>query len=93
MMEFDDMVKTLGSKAVNMIEAKPVEINYLLGREWEPTQINKLETKYPTSNSIYENKDGSASITFGNYKIINIEPGSDSETEFVHVNAANIEEK
>ena len=41
MMEFDDIVKTFGSKTVNMIEAKPLEINYLLGREWELPQINK----------------------------------------------------
>ena len=32
MMEFDDVVKTLYSRAVNMIEAKLVEINYLFGR-------------------------------------------------------------
>ena len=93
MMEFDDIVKTFGSKAVNMIEAKPLEINYLLGRECELPQINKSATKYPTSSSIYENKDGSASITFGNYKTINIESESDSETESIHVNVVNIEEK
>ena len=28
MMEFDDIVKTFGSKAVNMIEAKPLNIDY-----------------------------------------------------------------
>ena len=33
-MEFDDIVKTFGSKAVNMIKAKPINIDYLLGREW-----------------------------------------------------------
>ena len=33
MIEFDDIVKIFGSKTVNMIEAKPLEINYLLGRE------------------------------------------------------------
>ena len=33
MMEFDDIVKSFGSKTVNMIEAEPVKINYLLGRE------------------------------------------------------------
>ena len=33
MMEFDDRVKTFGNKSVNMIEAKPVMIDYLLG--WE----------------------------------------------------------
>ena len=92
MMEFDDIVKTFGSKTVNMIEAKPLEINYLLGREWELPQINKPETKYPTSSSIYHNKDGSASITFGNYKTINVEPESDSETESEHVNVVSIEE-
>ena len=79
-------------KTVNMIEAKPLEINYLLGREWELPQINKPETKYPTSSSIYQNKDRSSSITFGNYKTINIEPESDSETESEHVNVVNIEE-
>ena len=47
MMEFDDIIKTFGSKAVNMIEAKPLEINYLLGREWALPQINNLETKIP----------------------------------------------
>ena len=46
MMEFDDIVKTFGSKIVNMIEAKPVNIDYLLGREWELLQINKPITKY-----------------------------------------------
>ena len=52
MMKFDDIVKTFGSKAGNMIEAKPLEINYLLGREWELPQINKPDTNYPTSSSI-----------------------------------------
>ena len=33
MMEFDDIVKTFGSKAINMIQAKPVKIDYLLGQE------------------------------------------------------------
>ena len=93
MMEFDDIVKTFGSRVVNMIEAKPVEINYLLGREWELPHKNKPETKFPTSSSIYENKDGSASKSFGNYKTINIELESDSETESVPVNVVNIEEK
>ena len=92
MIEFDDIVKTFDSKAINMIEAKPLEINYLLGREWELPQINKLETKYPTFISIYQNKDGNATITFGNYKTINIEQESDSETESIHVNVVNIEE-
>ena len=35
--------KTFGSKTINMIEAKPVNIDYLLGREWELPQINKLK--------------------------------------------------
>ena len=61
MMEFDDIVKTFGSKAINMIEAKPVNIDYLLGREGELPQINKSVIKYPTSSSLYENQDGSAS--------------------------------
>ena len=72
---------------------KLLEINYLLGREWELLQINKSKTKYPTFSSIYQNKDGSASITFENYKTINIEPESDSETESIHVNVVNIEEQ
>ena len=63
MMEFDDIVKTFGSKTVNMIEAKPVNINYLLRREWELPQINKPVIKYPTSSSWYENQDESVSIT------------------------------
>ena len=79
MMEFDDIVKTFGSKVVNMIEAKLVEIDYLLRQEWESPQINKPIIKYPTSSSLYENKDGSASITFGNYKTVNIEVESDNE--------------
>ena len=85
MMEFDDIVKTFGSKTVNMIEAKPVNIDYLLGREWELPQINKPIIKYPTSSSLYENQDGSASITFGNYKTVNVEVESDSEIENVNV--------
>ena len=63
MMEFDGIVKTFGSKAENMIEAKPVNINYLLRREWELPQINKPVIKYPTSSSWYENQDESVSIT------------------------------
>ena len=47
-----------------MVEAKPVKIDYLLGREWELPQINKPVRKYPISSSLYENQDGSASITF-----------------------------
>ena len=76
-----------------MIEAKLLEINYLLGREWELPQINKPETKYPTSSSIYQNKDESANITFGNYKTINIEPEFDTEIESIHVNVVNLEEQ
>ena len=34
-MEFDDIVKTFKSKAINMIEAKPIKIDYLLGWEWK----------------------------------------------------------
>ena len=85
MMEFDDIGKTFGSKAVNMIEAKLVNIDYLLGREWELSQINKPVIKYPTSSSLYENQDESASITFGNYKTVNVEVESDSEKETVNV--------
>ena len=66
MMEFDDIVKTFGSKVVNMIEAKLVNIDYLLGRESKLPQIKKPIIKHPTSSSLYENQDGSASITFGN---------------------------
>ena len=62
MMEFDDIIKTFGSKTVNMIEAKPINIDYLLGWEWELSQINKPVIKYPTSSSLYENQDGCASI-------------------------------
>ena len=57
----------------------------MLGREWELTQINKLVIKYPTSSSLYENQDGSVSITFGNYKTINVEVESDSEIETVNI--------
>ena len=32
-MEFDDVVKTIRSRTLNMIEAKPVKEDYLLGRE------------------------------------------------------------
>ena len=68
-----------------MIETKFVKIDYLLGWEWELPQINKPEIKYPTSSSLYENQDGSASITFGNYKTVNIEAESDSEIESLNV--------
>ena len=85
MMEFDDIVKTFGSKVVNMIKVKPVNIDYLLRREWTLPQINKPVIKYPTSSSLYENQDGSASITFGNYKIVNVEVESVSEMESVNV--------
>ena len=77
MMEFDDIVKTFKSKAINMIEAKPIKIDYLLGWEWELPQINKPVIKYPTSSSLYENQDGSASIAFRNYKSVNVEVESD----------------
>ena len=85
MMEFDGIVKTFGSKAENMIEAKPVNTDYLLGQERELSQINKPIIKYPTSSSLYENQDGNASITFGNYKIVNVEVESYSEIETVNV--------
>ena len=85
MMEFDGIVKTFGSKAENMIEAKPVNTDYLLGQERELSQINKPIIKYPTSSGLYENQDGNASITFGNYKIVNVEVESDSEIETVNV--------
>ena len=68
-----------------MIETKFVKIDYLLGWEWELPQINKPEIKYPTSSSLYENQDGNDSITFGNYKIVNIEAESDSEIESLNV--------
>ena len=84
-MEFDDIVKTFGSKTVNMVEAKPVKVDYLLGWEWELLQINKPIIKYPTSSSLYENQDGSASITFRNYKIVNVEVELVSEIESVNV--------
>ena len=76
-MEFVDIVKTFKSKAINMIEAKPIKIDYLLGREWELPQINKPVIKYSTSSSLYENQDGSVSITFRNYKTVNVEVESD----------------
>ena len=56
MMEFDDMVKTFGSKAINMIEAKPLNMDYLLGREWELPQINKPVIEYPTFCSYMKTK-------------------------------------
>ena len=77
--------KTFGSKAINMIEAKPVNIDYLLGREWEWPQINKPVIKSPISSSLYENQDGSECITFGNYKTVNVEVESDSEKETINV--------
>ena len=60
-------------------------IDYLLGQQQELPQINKPVIKYPTSSSLYQNQDGSASITFGNYKTVNIEVDSDSEKETVNV--------
>ena len=77
MMKFDDIVKTFGSKAIKMIEAKLVNIDYLLRRECELPQINKPVIKYSTSSSLYENQDGSVSITFRNYKTVNVEVESD----------------
>ena len=68
-----------------MIEAKPVNIDYLLGREWELSQINKPVIKYPTSSNLYENQDGNASITIGNNKTVNVEVESDSEIETINV--------
>ena len=68
-----------------MIEVKPVNIDYLLGREWKLPQINKPIIKYPTSSSLYENQDGSVSITFGNYKTVNVEVESDIEIKIVNV--------
>ena len=56
MMKFDDIVKTFGSKAVNMVEAKLVKVYYLLGEEWELPQINKLIIKYPTSSRLLKIK-------------------------------------
>ena len=52
--------------------------------------MNKPIIKYPTSSSLYENQDGSASITFGNYKIVNVEVESDSEIETVNGIQENI---
>ena len=61
----------------------------MLGQEWELPQINKPVKKYPTSSSLYENQDESASITFENYKTINIEVESDNEIKTANI----IEEK
>ena len=55
----------------------------MLGQEWELPQINK--PVIPTSSSLYENQDGSAIITFGNYKTVNVKVESDSEIETVNV--------
>ena len=68
-----------------MVEEKPVKVDYLLGQEWEIPQINILVIKYPTSSSLYENQDGSVSITFGNQKTVNIEVESNNEIEFVNI--------
>ena len=62
-----------------------MNIDYLLGREWELPQINKPVIKYPTFSSLYENQDGSASIAFRNYKTVNVEVESDGEIEIVNV--------
>ena len=40
MMKFDDIVKTFSSKAVNMIEAKPLEINYLETKSMHVNVVN-----------------------------------------------------
>ena len=61
----------------------------MLGQEWELPQINKPVKKYRTSSSLYENQDESASITFENYKTINIEVESDNEIKTANI----IEEK
>ena len=47
--------------------------------------MNKPIIKYPTSSSLYENQDGSVSITFRNYKTVNVEVESDSEIETINV--------
>ena len=86
MMKFDDIVKTFGSKAIKMIEAKLVNINYLLRRECELPQINKPVIKYSTSSSLYDNQDENASITFGNYKTVNVEVEVESNSEIEYVN-------
>ena len=86
MMKFDDIVKTFGSKAIKMIEAKLVNINYLLRRECELPQINKPIIKYSTSSSLYDNQDENASITFGNYKTVNVEVEVESNSEIEYVN-------
>ena len=57
----------------------------MLGQEWELHQINKPVIQYPTSSSLYENQDESASITFENYKTINIEVESDNEIETANI--------
>ena len=57
----------------------------MLGQEWELPQINKPVKKYPTSSSLYENQDESASITFENYKTINIEVESDNEIKTANI--------
>ena len=86
MMKFDDIVKTFGSKAIKMIEAKLVNIDYLLRRECELPQINKPVIKYSTSSSLYDNQDENASITFGNYKTVNVEVEVESNSEIEYVN-------
>ena len=86
MMKFDDIVKTFGSKVIKMIEAKLVNIDYLLRRECELPQINKPIIKYSTSSSLYDNQDENASITFGNYKTVNVEVEVESNSEIEYVN-------
>ena len=55
MMEFD-VVKTFKSRVVDMIEAKPMKVDYLLGWEWKLHQINEPVIRYLTSSNLYENK-------------------------------------
>lgn len=68
-----------------MIEAKPIEVDYLLGWKWELPQINKPTIRYSVFSRLYENKDKSANIIFSNYKTINIEIKSNSEIEAINV--------
>ena len=55
MMEFD-VVKTFKSRVVDMIEAKPMKVDYLLGWEWKLHQINEPVIRYLTFSNLYENK-------------------------------------
>ena len=94
-MEIVEVIKPKENETISKIEFFEVENldeNSLNNEKEKHESINKPETKYPTSSSIYQNKDGSASINFGNYKTINIESEFDNETESEHVNVVNIEE-